>query len=353
MVESKKKRRRCGRNGAQGSRSSQDDTHDDLMPLPNPMVGFNLPSDRIPPTNRRFPVDAAGPPYFYYEDMAVAPKEVWDRNSIFLYNVVPEFVDSKYMCAAARERGYMHNLPIHNRSALLPLPKKTIFRVLPHSKPWWPSWDKRTQLDCLQTHMPSHIHVVLSCHDDIPPPWVQEYVMDECRKWNLVWIGKNRVAPLKPHEMEYVHGFPRDHTRGATETERCIFLANSFQVDTVAYHLSMLKDMFPDGMNVLSLFTGIGGAEVALHKLGIHMKMVVSVEISQASRYTFRSWWDKTQSGTLVQINDVCSLTYDKIKALIRKHGDFDLLTGGAASIDPGNRPKFDLEQASLFSAVP
>jgi site-specific DNA-cytosine methylase len=72
--------------------------------------------------------------------------------------------------------------------------------------------------------------------------------------------------------------------------------------------------MFPDGMNVLSLFTGIRGAEIALHKLSIHMKMVVSVEISQASRNIFRSWWDETQSGTLVQINDVCSLTYDKSK---------------------------------------
>ena len=35
-------------------------------------------------------------------------------------------------------------------------------------------------------------------------------------------------------------------------------------------HLSVLKAMFPNGVNVLSLFTGIGGGEVPLHKLGIH-----------------------------------------------------------------------------------
>ncbi|GJM99061.1 hypothetical protein PR202_ga16125 [Eleusine coracana subsp. coracana] len=60
--------------------------------------------------------------------------------------------------------------------------------------------------------------------------------------------------------------------------------------DTVAYHLSVLKDMFPHGMNVLSLFSGIGGAEVALHKLGIHMKNVVSVENSKANRAVLRTY---------------------------------------------------------------
>ena len=37
--------------------------------------------------------------------------------------------------------------------------------------------------------------------------------------------------------------------------------------------------MFPNGVNLLSLFSGIGGREVALHKFGIHMRAVVSVEI--------------------------------------------------------------------------
>jgi hypothetical protein len=41
---------------------------------------------------------------------------------------------------------------------------------------------------------------------------------------------------------------------------------------SVGYQLSVLKDMFPNGVNALSLFTGIGGGEVALHRLGIHIK---------------------------------------------------------------------------------
>uniref|UniRef100_A0A0A9H8U6 SAM-dependent MTase DRM-type domain-containing protein n=1 Tax=Arundo donax TaxID=35708 RepID=A0A0A9H8U6_ARUDO len=48
--------------------------------------------------------------------------------------------------------------------------------------------------------------------------------------------------------------------------------------------------MFPHGMNVMSLFSGIGGAEVALHKLGICMKIIVSVEKSKVNRAILKTW---------------------------------------------------------------
>uniref|UniRef100_A0A8R7US09 SAM-dependent MTase DRM-type domain-containing protein n=1 Tax=Triticum urartu TaxID=4572 RepID=A0A8R7US09_TRIUA len=114
--------------------------------------------------------------------------------------------------------------------------------------------------------------------------------------------------------MEYLLGFPRDHTRGVSKMERYKALGNSFQVDAVAYHLSVLRDMFLDGINVLSLFTGIGGGEVALHKLGVHMKTVVSVEISEVNRRIFRGWWNQSQTGgSLIEIPDVETLTNDTI----------------------------------------
>lgn len=154
--------------------------------------------------------------------------------------------------------------------------------------------------------------------------------MKECRKWNLVWVGKYKVAPLEPDEMEFLLGYPRDHTRGASKTERYKCLGNSFQVDTIAFHLSVLKDKFPRGMNVLSLFSGIGGAEVALHRLGIHMKTVVSVEICKASKNILKTWWKQTQTGTLIEIHDVRSLSYDWIESFVREHGGFDLVIGGS-----------------------
>jgi site-specific DNA-cytosine methylase len=146
-----------------------------------------------------------------------------------------------------------------------------------------------------------------------------------------VWTGKNIAAPLEPVEIEQLLGFPINHTRGVSKTDRYKSLGNSFQVDTVTYHLSVLKRMFPNGMTVLSLFTGIGGAEVALHRLGIRLKAVVSVEKSEVNRRIFRGWWDQTdQQGTLIEYDDVQSLSNDLIECHTRRLGGFDLVIGGS-----------------------
>ncbi|KAK8963314.1 DNA (cytosine-5)-methyltransferase DRM1 [Platanthera guangdongensis] len=42
--------------------------------------------------------------------------------------------------------------------------------------------------------------------------------------------------------------------------------------------------MFQNGINVLSLFSDVDGAEVTLQKLGIHLNMVVFVEKSKLNR---------------------------------------------------------------------
>ncbi|CAD6201595.1 unnamed protein product [Miscanthus lutarioriparius] len=358
MDGNKKKRKRYG-GQAQGSRGPLDGSADEPMPLPNPMVGFSLPDQWPRPVNRDLPSQAMGPPYFYYENVALAPKGVWTIISRFLYDIQPEFVDSKYFCAAARKRGYIHNLPLDNRSPLLPKPPRTISAAFPRTKRWWPSWDPRQQFNCLQTCVSSaklleKIRVTLTNSSDPPPPRVQKLVLEECRKWNLAWVGLNKVAPLEPDEMEFLLGFPKDHTRGISRTERFRSLGNSFQVDTVAYHLSVLKDMYPQGMNVLSLFSGIGGAEVALHRLGIHMKTVISVEKSEVNRTILRSWWDQTQTGTLIEINDVQTLTSERIETYIRRIGGFDLVIGGSpcnnlAGSNRHHRNGLEGEHSSLF----
>lgn len=107
-------------------------------------------------------------------------------------------------------------------------------------------------------------------------------------------------------------------------------------------------------MNVLSLFSGIGGAEVALHKLGIRMKTVVSVEICDASRSILRTWWDQTQEGTLIEFRDVQSLTHEKIASLIRQLGGFDLVIGGSpcnnlAGSNRHHRVGLEGDQSVLF----
>ncbi|XP_038980928.1 DNA (cytosine-5)-methyltransferase DRM2-like isoform X2 [Phoenix dactylifera] len=309
-----------------------------MICLPKPMVGFGLPNQRMTLANRKIPEAATGPPYFYYENVALAPKGAWETISRFLYDIEPEFVDSKYFCAAARKRGYVHNLPIHNRFLLHPTPPKTIQEAFPVTKKWWPSWDYRRQFNCLQTCVASaklteRIRTELEKCGDPPPERIQKYVLEECRRWNLVWVGRHKVAPLEPDEIEMLLGFPRDHTRGGgiSRMNRYKSLGNSFQVDTVAYHLSVLKDMFPNGITVLSLFSGIGGAEVALHQLGIHMKTVVSVEISDVNRNILKSWWEQTnQTGELIDLSDVQELNGDKLEQMINTFGGFDLVIGGS-----------------------
>ncbi|XWS44161.1 hypothetical protein CRYUN_Cryun15aG0020900 [Craigia yunnanensis] len=335
---------------------------DDIFHLPNPMIGFGVPTESDQITHRTLPEAATGPPYFYYENVALAPKGVWSTISRFLYDVEPEFVDSKYFCATARKRGYIHNLPIENRFPLLPFPPRTIHDAFPLTRKWWPSWDTRTKLNCIQTCIGSakltdRIRKAVEDYDDEPPLSVQKFVLEQCRKWNLVWVGRNKVAPLEADEVEMLLGFPRNHTRGGgiSRTDRYKSLGNSFQVDTVAYHLSVLKDMFPAGVNLLSLFSGIGGAEVALHRLGIPLKNVVSVEKSEVNRNIVRSWWEQTnQRGTLIDITDVQELNGDRLEQLMNTFGGFDLVVGGSpcnnlAGSNRHHRDGLDGKESSLF----
>ncbi|XP_068637092.1 DNA (cytosine-5)-methyltransferase DRM2-like isoform X2 [Aristolochia californica] len=364
-LKKKKPSFHCGNDEFLNNDDNDDnDDNDELASfnIPSSMMGFGIPDMPNIRTHRKIPEVAIGPPFFYYENVALAPKGVWETISRFLYDIEPEFVDSKHFCAAARKRGYIHNLPINNRFPLEPRPPCTIFEAFPLTQKWWPSWDTRTQLNCLQTCKASstvteRIRTALSCCSDPPPPNVQKYVKIHCRKWNLVWVGVHRAAPLEPHEMEMLLGFPKDHTRGGGASRTCRFkaLGNSFQVDTVAYHLSVLKDMFPNGIRVLSLFSGIGGAEVALHRLGIPLKAVVSVEKSEISRNIFRSWWEQTnQRGILVDLDDVQDLTADRLEQLIKRVGGFDLVVGGSPcnNLSGGNRVSRDGlvgEHSSLF----
>ncbi|KAG2279710.1 hypothetical protein Bca52824_050930 [Brassica carinata] len=330
--------------------------------LPNPMIGFGVPNEAVFITHRSLPALARAPPYFYYENVACAPTGVWETISSHLYDVLPDFVDSKFICAAARKRGYVHNLPISNRYQIQPAPKLTIQEALSHTRKWWPAWDTRTKLNCILTVHASaqttkRIRLELEAHTGEPSEATKRYVIEQCRRWNLVWVGKNKVAPLDADEIESLLGFPKYHTRGGgiSNTDRLKSLGNSFQVDTVAYHLSVLKPLFPDGISVLSLFTGIGGGEVALHHLKIPMKTVVSVEISEGNRNILRDFWDQTnQRGEFIEFEDVQDLTRDKIVELMKRFGGFDLVIGGSPcnNLAGGNRVSrsgLEGEQSSLF----
>ncbi|PRQ55267.1 putative DNA (cytosine-5-)-methyltransferase [Rosa chinensis] len=316
----------------------------DAIHLPNPMIGFRTLAD-LCQIHRSLPEAATGPPYFYYENVASTPKGVWSTISRFLYDMKPEFVDSKFFCAAARKKGYVHNLPIKNRFPLVPLPPQTIFGAFPMTRRWWPTWDDRTKLNCLQTCIASatiteRIMKALKDYDEdeIPPE-----------------SERKKVAPLEPDEVEMLLGFPRDHTRGISRTDRYKSLGNSFQIDAVAYDPLVLKDRFPNGINVLSLFSGIGGAEIALYRLGIPMKNVVSVEILEVSRNVMRCWWEQTnQRGNLYHLADVQDFNADRLEHYISSFGGFELVIGGSTcnnlvSSNRHHRDGLKGKESSLF----
>lgn len=306
-------------------------------PSPGGHIGFGVPLYPVGRRPKELKPFIRGPPFFYFENVAMAPKDVWKTISRHLGGIEPEFVDSKFFSASRRQRGYVHNLPIDGRFQVLPLPPMTIHEAFPQTEEYWPPWDDREKLNCICTGRGSDVlcqelRTIMRTSNGNPTLADQSYILENCKKWNLIWVGPGQMAPLEPHEIELILGFEKDHTRGAnSRTDRLQCLGNAFQTDTVAYHLSVLKPFYPDGLNVLSLFSGIGGAEVALYRIGIHLKCVVAVETCPKNRFILRSWWRKTsQTGRLIEKEEVQHLNRDVLEELIDTVGGFDLVIGGS-----------------------
>ncbi|KAJ4890871.1 S-adenosyl-L-methionine-dependent methyltransferases superfamily protein [Raphanus sativus] len=205
-------------------------------------------------------------PYAFYGNIGELSPQTWSKISSFFFGIQPEHVDTRLCSPLRRKEGYMHNLPIENR-----------FHILPNTS---------------RTAPPSII--------------------------------------TSPENLECLMGYPPNHTNigGArSSSERLKLLDYCFQTDTLGYHLSVLKPMFPQGLRVLSLFSGIGGAEIALNRLGIHLKSVYSVEPCGLSRSVVKRWWQSSgQSGELEQIEDIRSLRGKKLETLVKRLGGFDLV---------------------------
>lgn len=60
------------------------------------------------------------------------------------------------------------------------------------------------------------------------------------------------------------------------------------------------------------------------------MRTIISVEIGELNQRILKGWWDHTQTGTLIEIADVKSLSKEKIASYVDKYGRFDLLIGGS-----------------------
>lgn len=74
MEDGKKKRKLHGNQPMLDYCSDEDSYGGSGIQLPNPMVGFNLPSDPFRSVNRKIPTHAMGPPFFYFKNVARTPK---------------------------------------------------------------------------------------------------------------------------------------------------------------------------------------------------------------------------------------------------------------------------------------
>ncbi|KAH7573342.1 hypothetical protein JRO89_XS03G0121600 [Xanthoceras sorbifolium] len=307
----------------------------------------------------------AKPPYFFYGNVVNLPGDSWIKISQFLFAIQPEFVNTQSFSALSRREGYVHNLPTSNRFNILPRSVMTIQDVIPHTKKWWPSWDTRKHLSCLSSgtsgifQLCDRLGKMIIDSRGVLSSEQQKNILHHCRTSNLVWVGRYKLGPLDPEHLESILGYPMNHTQAAecSLAQRLESLGYCIQTDTLGYHLSVLKSMFPEGITMLSIFSGIGGAEVTLHRLGIRLKGVISVETSETNRGILRRWWQGSgQTGELVQIEDIQRLTTKKILSLIQKFGSIDFIISqnpcpssskiSATAAQINNLPGFDF---SLF----
>ncbi|KAI3990186.1 hypothetical protein MKX01_029164 [Papaver californicum] len=303
--------------------------------------------------SRRLLGSIAKPPYFFYGNVLSVSNNTWVRITQFLYGVAQEF------------EGYVHNLPTENRYHILPKTAITIEGMMAHTKPWWPSWDTRKHLSCINLEatgiyqLCERLGRILADTRGVPSKMQQSEIIHHCKTLNLVWTGKNKLSPIEPEYTEQILGYPANHTDVVRydSTERLRLLKYSFQTETLGYHLSALKKIYPNGLNMLSIYSGIGGAEVALHRLGVHLKCVVSVEDSETNRRILKRWWDSTrQTGKLVQIEDIGKMTSSRIECLTKEYGGFDFVVCqnpcALMSASPNGAVDADLDTNMFFEFV-
>lgn len=307
----------------------------DLNQVAGQQNKFGMPSISKPKPCKSLDQLVAKPPYFFYGNVGNVSHDSWNKISQFLYAIEPEFVNTQFFSALNRKEGYLHNLPSKNRFHILPKPPMTIEEAIPYTKKWWPSWDTRKQLSCISSEtsgtsqLCDRLEKVLVDSQGLLSYEQKTDILHQCRTLNLVWVGQYKLAPIEPEHLERILGYPLNHTRVPEYSfiERLQSLRHCFQIDTLGYHLSVLKSMFPKGLTMLSLFSGIGGAELTLHQLGIHLKAVVAVEISETKRNILKRWWHNTgQTGELVQIDNIQKLASSKLECLIEKFGGFDFV---------------------------
>lgn len=71
------------------------------------LMGFGVPSYPAKGHSKKLKEFMQGPPFFYFKNVVIAPKDVWKTISWHFDGIEVEFVDSKDFSASKRPRGYV------------------------------------------------------------------------------------------------------------------------------------------------------------------------------------------------------------------------------------------------------
>ncbi|CAJ1779225.1 unnamed protein product [Sphenostylis stenocarpa] len=168
---------------------------------------------------------------------------------------------------------------------ILPMPPMTIEEVIPRTKKWWPPWDSRKQLSNIYCETSGvaqtcdRLGKILADAGGVLTSKLQEDIIRYCRGLNLVWIGKFKLGPVEPEQLELILGYPINHTRllGDNLAERLRSLKYCFQHGHIGVSPFRVKAHLPSWIDnsVVSVETSrqierfLRGGGVNLGKLGL------------------------------------------------------------------------------------
>ncbi|KAE8688402.1 hypothetical protein F3Y22_tig00110987pilonHSYRG00284 [Hibiscus syriacus] len=125
------------------------------------MIGYGVPTEPDQITQRTLPEDAIGSPYFYYEQIHLS-------NPMIGFGV---HTKSDQILKEHFQKMLLSLLIYYDHMALAPV----------------------------------NVWTGIS----------QSMFLLSVENGNLVWVGRNKIVPLEPDEVEMLIGFPKNHTRGS------------------------------------------------------------------------------------------------------------------------------------------
>eukprot|EP01026_Neomeris_dumetosa_P083831 TRINITY_DN976_c1_g1_i4.p1 TRINITY_DN976_c1_g1~~TRINITY_DN976_c1_g1_i4.p1 ORF type:complete len:598 (+),score=100.31 TRINITY_DN976_c1_g1_i4:184-1977(+) len=352
----------------------------------------------------RTPKDLGDPafqvPYFLFEQVASCFGDAQDIFVEFLNSKLVRIDSYPIFSRAMRKRVYATNIRNHISMEEWVVPKRTLQELFnwPQEKPF-PVWTQnlfkidplRTILACSSMQvsrawLEDAIRILdmtsVTCSEGDIKGFFQEDILEKLKKMNLVPNIQKTLVELTPEQKEELMGYPVGHTR-MREVERQLMMAirdpksqqqlnyacqteqkylntrnagigNAFQVDTIAYLLSPLEKLQKEGkigkINVLSLFDGIGGAAVALHKLGIQVRKYYSSEINPYVKEISRMFVVSNLKCEFVDLMDVQKVNNQEFLNTLVGEEKIDLVIGGppCQNLSGANRHRGEIGRSGI-----